>query len=343
MTQQNIKIITYVTILLALIIPISFAEFDIRQETIKLLEKAGLQQYLTAPVTVTQTDDGPLLIRDTGIYAFQYELLRPAASNDPNVVIDSAVSLDPEADKLVIVTHGWWDKGRADWPIDMAAALCEKTEPNQWVCGAYDWQGGSNVISSVQAAEYARDIAGPRLARAILSLGTDFSHIHLIGHSAGSWTIQSAARLIAQARPDTQFHLTFLDAYVPARWDQNLLGFVYDNSEKQRALVWAEQYYTKDITMAVTEYDLKYAHNIDISAIDPLISEHEFPYRWYMATITGKFERWDEKNETVYTRSGDIDYGFTRSLESGGENWTQTRELKTNNPAIKIKKKNGSE
>ena len=89
----------------------------------------------------------------------------------------------------------------------------------------------------------------------------------------------------------------------------------------------------------MTEHDLKYAHNVDISAIDPLISEHEFPYRWYTATITGKYDRWDEKKETVHTACGGIDYGFARSLEAGDKNWTRTHKLKTNNPAIKIEKK----
>ena len=125
---------------------------------------------------------------------------------------------------------------------------------------------------------------------------------------------------------------------MPNRWDDNQLGCLYDDSAKQKTNVWAEHYYTRDITFVVTEHDLKYAHNVDISAVDPLISEHEFPYRWYMASIIGKFTRWDEKKEKVHTRSGDIDYGFARSLEAGGKNWGKSRKLKTNNPAVKVEK-----
>ena len=75
------------------------------------------------------------------------------------------------------------------------------------------------------------------------------------------------------------------------------------------------------------------------SAVDPFVSEHEFPYRWYTASITGKFSRWDEKRETVHTRNGNIDYGFARSLEAGEENWQRTRKLKPHTTAAKLTKK----
>lgn len=323
-----------------LTIAICFAEFDAKKEIIKFMEgNKDLEKYLTAPVTVTQTESGCLSIKDEGYFVFQYELLKPEVSADPNVVVDEKVKISPKADKLVMVVHGWMDKGENDWPSEMAAAIAERVDPNEWVCGSYDWKGGSVVFTSVQAAEYARDIAGPRLAKALLSLGTEFKHVHLIAHSAGSWTIHSAAKQIASASPDTQFHLTFFDAYVPEKWDPDVLGRIFDDDKKQKSQGWAEQYYTKDITWKVTEHDLKYAHNVDISGIDPLFSEHEFPYRWYMATMTGKFTRWDEKKETVYTRAGGIDYGYTRALEAGDKNWKKSRKLKTNNKAVKIVKK----
>ena len=322
-----------------LTVAVCFAEFDAKEEIIKFMEgNKSLEKYLDAPVTVTQTDAGCLSIRDKGIFAFQHELLAPEAVTDPNVVIDNGVHIHPDADKLVVVVHGWMDKGQDSWPSEMAAAIGERVDPNEWVCGSYDWRGGSVVITSVQAAEYARDIAGPRLARAILALGTEFKHIHLIGHSAGTWTIHSAAKRLAYARRDIELHLTFLDAYIPSQWDETLLGRVFLDPKRQKEQCWAEHYYTKDITFVVTEHDLKYAHNVDISAVDPLISEHEFPYRWYTATITGKFSRWDEKKEKVHTRHGGIDYGFARSLESGEQNWEQSHKFKTNNKAVKLKK-----
>ena len=304
-----------------LTVAICFAEFDARKEVIKLMENGGFGKYLAAPVTITQTDAGALSIRDEGIYAFQHALLTPEAAADPNVVIDKGVHIGPDADKLVVVVHGWMDTGQDAWPSEMAATIGERVDPNKWACASYDWRGGSIVMTSIHAAEYARDIAGPRLAKALLELDTDF------------------AKRIAFARRDTQIHLTFLDAYVPSQWDEDVLGRVFFDPKRQKDQCWAEHYYTKDITFIVTEHDLKYAHNVDISATDPFVSEHEFPYRWYMATITGQFTRWDEKKETVHTRNGNIDYGFARSLEVGENNWKQTCKLKANNTAVKLAKK----
>jgi len=326
-------------VLLLILTGVSVAEFDAREEIIKLMEKNGMEKYLTAPVTITQTDSGVYTIRDEGIYAIQHELLKPQMGADPNVVIDKNIRIVDSTDKLVVVTHGWLDKGQQDWPMEMADCIAAKTDPNEWMCAAYDWRGGSAVIASVQAALYSRDIAGPRLAAAILKLDRPFTHIHLVAHSAGAWTINSAARIIAEAKPDTTFHLTFLDAYVPQKWDPDILGRLFDDDDKQKKQVWADHYYTKDITWKVTQSDLKYAHNVDLSPIDPLIKEHEFPYRWYIATITGHYERWDEKNQPVHTRCGEVDYGFIRSLESGTDNWNQSLALPIGNKAEKIKGK----
>lgn len=314
------------------------AEFDARREIIRLMEEHDMDKYLQAPVTVTASDAGVLSIADKGIFAIQHELLTPDVSADPNVVIDNDLTLAPTADKLVIITHGWLDKGEKDWPDKMAAAIAARTDPNEWMYAAYDWKGGSAVITSVQAARYARDIAGPRLAAAVLKLDRPFTHVHLIGHSAGAWTIHSAAKCMAEVRPATTFYLTFLDAYVPEKWNPDELGRIFTSNAKQTLHYWADHYYTKDITWKVTQYDLKNAHNVDITAIDPLLVEHEFPYRWYMATITGRYDRWDEKNEPVHTRSRRIEYGFDRSREAGPQNWTKTRTLKPNNPAVLIDK-----
>lgn len=312
----------------------AFAAFDARQEVIKLMEQAGMENLLAAPVRVTATLSGPLVILDEGIFVVQHSILNVSGASEPNVIIVDPAAIPLGADKLVIVTHGWLDKGQDRWPAEMAAALYARIDPNQWICGSFDWKGGSAVLTSIQAAEYARDIAGPRLAAAVIKLNRPWKHIHLIGHSAGAWAIQSAARQLAQVCPDAVFHLTFLDAYVPARWDLADLGRLFDDLARQRAFCWAEHYYTRDITLDVTQCKLKWAHNVDISALDPFIREHEFPYRWYMATITGFYSRWDEKKLLVQRLCGTTEYGFTRSLEFSPENWNQSFHLMCNTDVV---------
>ena len=67
------------------------------------------------------------------------------------------------------------------------------------------------------------------------------------------------------------------------------------------------------------------------------MKEHHFPYKWYIATITGKYrDRDHEKNEDVVTAHGGIDYGFERSMEAGRENYERSLHLKIGNKAVKF-------
>jgi hypothetical protein len=314
-------------------------EFDARKEIVGLMEKAGLRSWLEAPVEISQTAPGTLSIRDQGLFAFQHDLLEHQVAADPNIVIIGRPVIPPTVRYAVIITHGWLDKGQGDWPAQTALAMAACTDPNQWLCLSYDWRGGSIVFTSVMAAQYARDIAGPRLAKAVSSVGIRFSHIHLMGHSAGSWTIHSAAKQLAEKFPDASFHLTFLDAYVPSNWDPDQLGCIFTDDSAGRTY-WADHYYTRDITADVTQYNLARAHNVDLTALDPLIVEHEFPYRWYYATITGHYTRFDEKKEDVITKAANVEYGFARSRQAGRDAWTFSQSLPMGNKAVKISKPN---
>ena len=79
----------------------------------------------------------------------------------------------------------------------------------------------------------------------ILKLSKNLRHVHLIGHSAGSWLISEAARIIAK-ETNASIHLTFLDAYVPLSWQQEKLG---DFSVDPNVPYWADHYFTRDITL----------------------------------------------------------------------------------------------
>lgn len=325
-------------LLIILSVGLCRADVDVRKATLKAVKSIGLSDRLDAPVKVHLTEDGVVAANDEGVYFFQYDLETPQNSSEPNVIMDSSVIFPKTADKAVFITHGWFDKAQNAWPQNMATAIRQKTEPNEWICGFFGWSGGSGVITSIQAAQYARDVGGPRLAAVILKLPAAFSHIHLVGHSAGSWVVNSAAQCIARENPAINLHLTFLDAYVPGNWDPNELGHISAVANFKGA-VWAEHYYTRDITYAVTQNDLVCAHNVDITAVDPLVAEHEFPYRWYLATITGDYYRWDEKGQEVFKECNGLEYGFARSLEAGDTNWAKNRNLSCGNPAVKIEKK----
>jgi hypothetical protein len=238
----------------------------------------------------------------------------------------------PDDLKIVVATHGWFE--RRNWPQDLAMAIRGRVDPNEWLCGWFDWRPEAMVANPRDAAQYARDKAGPLLARQILKISKNPQHVHLIGHSAGSWVISEAAKIIAK-ETQADIHLTFLDAYVPMGWDANELGNI---AEPNRAY-WADHYLTQDITLKVTDCQLIHAHNIDIGDITPGLKDHRFPFHWYIATVPGKYPAKDKySGEKLFCTSGDIEYGFARSLEAGQKNWDESLKLPMGNKPVKLEK-----
>ena len=317
-----------------LVLPCCAGKGDVRRNTIKLMRSIGLEEQLQAGVHISHDKNGLVIIADKGNFLVQYKILTPALARDPNITIEPDIYIAPSTDKVVVVTHGWVDKAESDWPAEIASAIAQKTDPNQWLCTSFDWRKGAVVLNPVEAAKYARDIAGPRLAAALHALSPNLSHVHIIAHSAGVWAADSAAKEIAKTNPDTTIHITFLDAYIPPGFDQKELGLLDSNTT-----CWAEHYYTKDITFNVTQTDLANAHNIDLTKIDPWFKEHKFPYRWYAATITGRYDMQKlEKNLTLINAIDGIGYGFPRSLEVGVENFKKSLTLTVGNKAVKLKR-----
>ncbi|MEN6385915.1 MAG: hypothetical protein ABFD79_12065 [Phycisphaerales bacterium] len=253
-------------------------------------------------------------------------------NSEPNFIIDPKIRIPSDCNKIVIVTHGWVDRGKGRFAEDIASAIKSRVDANQWLCCYFEWPDGAMTINSIASAEYARDIAGVQLAKAIVKLG-NFEHIHLIGHSAGCWAIDRAAKIIEE-QSKTQIHLTFLDAYVPKNWCQSDLG-----SLKKTKIKFIEHYYTRDVTFGVTQINLSNACNIDITQADPGLTEHKFPLRWYYATITGRYHKSDYRcGSKVYFKSDGIDYGFARSFEAGRENWEKSLMLSQAENAVKLSK-----
>jgi len=321
-----------------LVLPCCAGKADMRSELIKFMRSVGLEKQLRAGVKVSNDQNGVINIADKGNFLVQYKILTPALACDPNITVEPDIYIPPSTDKAVIVTHGWVDKAESDWPAEIAAALAQKVDPNQWLCASFDWRKGAVSLNPVEAAQYARDIAGPRLAVALKTLAPKLSHVHIIAHSAGAWAADSAAKTIAGESPGTQIHLTFLDAYIPPTWDQKQLGMV-----DSKAQHWAEHYYTKDITFNVTQTDLANAYNVDITKIDPYWKEHEFPYHWYLATVQGRYQRRMEKKFEVVDAFEGIMYGFERCLEAGVENFKKSCILTPGNEAIKLERIDNTE
>jgi len=206
----------------------------------------------------------------------------------------------------------------------MALAIGERADRKFWCCGWYDWRGQASRLWPSDAAKVARDDAGPMLGRQIVRLSKQWRHVHLIGHSAGSWLINEAAGVVAQ-QTSANIHLTFLDAYVPQGWDEKSLGrLVGDPCET----CWAEHYFTRD-PLNLTENVLTWACNVDVTDVNPGFKGHKFPWHWYQATIAGRYDPTGRlAGKPVSLESGGVGYGYTRSCEAGSSNWSASMALK---------------
>jgi len=247
---------------------------------------------------------------------------------------DNSAVNQSQKENLVVVVHGWLDKGNGDWPEDMAKQIAQRVDCNQWDCGYFNWSKGAGTINPTDAAKYGRDIAGRKLADEILNRIVTIRHIHLIAHSSGCWVINEAARILAE-KTDADLHLTFLDCYVPTGWDEDRLGNFPENG---KAIYWTEQYFTRDYTFDWTQRQLKHAHNVDITNLDAAIKDHKFPWRWYYATITGHFPKSIFGDGEKYRRSvKGIEYGFALSKEAAGQQeWQKIIELPAGNTAEEV-------
>jgi len=247
-----------------------------------------------------------------------------------------AASNLPTTNCLVVATHGWIEKAEDDWPQELATGIQKRVNDSIWLCGYFDWADGSKTVNPTDAAKYARDVAGPKMAELILKTRTDWHHIHLIGHSCGCWVISEAAKILAQ-KTTADIHLTFLDAYVPAFWKEDKLA---DVNTPQGADFWAEQYFTKDLTLKWTQNNLSHAHNVNITGIDNPLKDHNFPWQWYLATVVGEFTKHSplHKGSPIITAGG-IEYGFALSREAAGDQfWQKTSSLSIDNEPVEIKK-----
>jgi len=242
-------------------------------------------------------------------------------------------AVDPtqgDGDSMIVVVHGWLEQGTGDWAQSLCDAIAEKVDSNEFSARYFDWGKGSTTIDPRDAAKYAKETGGNELAEQILKNGTDFEHFHLISHSCGCWLINETAKILAQ-KTGADIHLTFLDAYVPQGWDESELGNV---TSAFGGLIWADHYYTRDYTLKETQIELTNAHNVDISALDNWPNDHNFPRRWYLATVMGEYpEKLFDDGQYHDCIINGVKYGFALSKEAG-QDWDNVTKLTLGNKAI---------
>jgi formylglycine-generating enzyme required for sulfatase activity len=239
-------------------------------------------------------------------------------------------------DSLVVVTHGWqlyplpYDVSFVEVMTNAIGQYLMNNGLSNWQVHAYEWVPNAWKIDPDDALNNAKQ-EGLKLGNCISTQG--WSHIHLIGHSAGAGLIQTAAEIAKTNSPSTIVQCTFLDMY---------LGSDYAGRTNYGKLTdWSDSYYTRDLeTGSKTEGSLSNAYNVDVTQLDtnkdPVLywssdislghcsiteSSHGWPIDFYMNSIT--------RNVT-----GDYgDFGFPFSVEGGFFGVAETTYYPGNNPA----------
>lgn len=241
-------------------------------------------------------------------------------------------------DSLIVVTHGYQPLGilaDVSWVDDMAWVISNRLASlnlNNWRIDTCLWPGGA--WPDPETALGNGIIKGALLGNKIGQEG--WKHVHLIGHSAGSALIESAAERIKKHSPSTVIHTTFLDPFIGISTVGRLL---YGRNSD-----WADSYYADDFTDYATVGKLIHAHSVNVTALDPNYrgllcfdssmssanstptvlphSSHSWPHEFYVSTVPPA------------TLSGTEGYGYPLSKEGGG--WASLGGYPTGNVPVAL-------
>jgi hypothetical protein len=164
--------------------------------------------------------------------------------------------------------------------------------PLPWEVVVWDWH---NLTPAFNPGEALRNAVGQGQFLASEIERYTYTHIHLIGHSAGSQLIQTAGRQLADhfsAKPESEqpfLHLTFLDAYAPLDQGRDTYGNLTGYPKH-----YSEHYVDRGhpVGKPGTDACLDFAFNFNITDWQGASSDdlsdfgHNWPIIWYKRSIT---------------------------------------------------------
>lgn len=186
----------------------------------------------------------------------------------------------PGADHLLVLVHGGGD-GPNGWPAEFAEVAAQGLrEPERWDILLYDWsedaEGGVNVTRRAQ--RHGRWL-GERL-------GEDYAyaHLHLVGHSAGSFVVYGVTDTLGPGRVET-IHETYLDPFGGV----GLVRWGYGRRRFGEGADFAEAYMNTEDGVPSTNRPFPGMYTFDLSgladdALEPKAG-HRFPIGWYQDSV----------------------------------------------------------
>ena len=225
-------------------------------------------------------------------------LRKPVLANNPHTSL-----IANGQTKLSIVTHGYNDTVFDDnGPIagNSLAQIGSALQNLSTISGSgyqvllMDWSQFNKFINTPpSAARNSRDI-GEGLGHLFVETGliNSLQEVHFLGHSAGSYMIDSLAKFIVERRNiEVGIHLTFFDAYLnfSSLWPNDL-----PTEESLGNLGGFEQFYVEqyfDNGLWLTNSLLSCGYNIQVDSQDQFpggLFGHSRPNWFYLATQSGE-------------------------------------------------------
>lgn len=185
------------------------------------------------------------------------------------------------AENLVVIAHGYGSSANTFIPMADAIQFNATQAADVAILDWSSFAGGDKLPLS--AAENGVNI-GEALGDWLKQRGiSGYTNVQLMGHSAGTWLVNSLAGKIREQSPLTNIQMTLFDSYVPGgvfRQGVNDLTV----SDIGRSADFVEQYF-HDGSLPWTQTIMPRAINIDVTAQEPeggdILTGHDFPYLWY--------------------------------------------------------------
>lgn len=198
---------------------------------------------------------------------------------------------------LVFITHGT-NANADDWVTELGYYMALDAGAD-WQVATFDWRqyaGGSDDDFSLPfdpflSANNGINI-GESLARWYAQQNIAFESVQLLGHSSGSWLVDSMADAMKARTMADQIHLTLFDAFDPPRaiyrqdGNKPILGETADFTSHYFHRYQLKLFDDHDL-IPYTNSVLPNAVNFDLTKLAEFtnpFSSHAYPYIWYLDT-----------------------------------------------------------
>ena len=192
----------------------------------------------------------------------------------------------------MLIAHGYGNNP-THWPARLIAEIQGSPfDISGWDIRAHDWEAeASRILSAARSGE----AIGRELAGQVMTAGDPYAVIHLVGQSLGAFLTQGFLDEYRALGGRALVHATFLDPFLV----RGALGFGHGVRNFGRGADFAENYLVRGEPVLGSNRPLRYAYNIDISALvddrmrDQFVGPHWWVVRYYQHSVVNQWPGFD--------------------------------------------------